>query len=545
MPSSASRWPLLLVLGLGVAAVVGFWYAATRPSGQEMPAPGGAYVEGVAGAPSRVNPLFASFNAVDADLVSLIFSGLVRLAADGHVVPDLAESWEISDDGTIYTFHLRRGLLWHDGEAFDASDVAFTLQAIQDPDFRGDPALAALFREVDISMPDRLTLVLTLPQSFAPFLTHATVGILPEHLLGSLDADALYDGGFNQQPVGTGPFRLLELSSYAAVLEGFPSYHLGQPHLERLELRFFREEGELLTALRSRQIDGALFRPGLSADDLFFLESQSYLCRYELHTTGYLVVYVNQEFEPFRDPLVRRALQHALDRGAVAQAALAGQGLPVDSPIPPGTWAYRDAPDAFRFDRAQAEALLDEAGWRRGGRGPRQKDGEALRFTLVTNDEPPRVAAAQEVARQWAELGVEVTLAASGSTELLQEILAPGEFEAALFGLETGADPDPYPLWHSTQRGEDGRNLAGFSHAEADRLMEEARLTTDAARRVFLYQRFQDIFVEELPVLLLYSPTYSYVVDRRFEGMNLGVLVTPASRFYDVHLWFTETRVVE
>jgi peptide/nickel transport system substrate-binding protein len=545
MPSSGSRWPLLLVLGLGVAAVLGFWYVATRPSGQEMPAPGGVYVEGVAGGPSRVNPLFASFNAVDVDLASLVFSGLVRLAADGHVVPDLAERWEVSDDGTTYTFELRQGLLWHDGEAFDASDVAFTLRATQDPEFRGDPALAALFRDVDISTPDHLTVVLTLPQPFAPFLAYATVGILPKHLLGGLDAEALYDSEFNQRPVGTGPFRLLELSSNGAVLEGFPSYHLGQPYLERLELRFFRDEGELLTALRSRQIDGALFRPGLSADDVFFLDSQSYLSRYELHTTGYLVIYLNQEVEPFRDPRVRRALQHALDRDAVAQVALAGQGLPVDSPIPPDTWAYRGAPDAFRFDRAQAEALLDGAGWRRGSRGLREKDGEALRFTLVTNDEPPRVAAAQEVARQWAELGIEVTVAASGSTELLQEILVPQEFEAVLFGLETGADPDPYPLWHSTQMGEDGRNLAGFSHAEADRLMEEARLTTDVAQRVLLYQRFQEIFVEELPVLLLYSPAYSYVVDIRFQGLNPGVLVAPASRFRDVHLWFTETRRVE
>ncbi len=542
MPSSSSRWPLLLVLGLGVAAVVGFWSVATRPSGQEMPAPGGVYLEGVAGAPSHVNPLFASFNAVDADLVSLVFSGLVRLAADGHVVPDLAESWEISDDGTTYTFHLRQGLLWHDGETFDASDVAFTVRAIQDPDFQGDPALATLFREVDVSTPDRLTVVLALPQPFAPFLTYATVGILPEHLLGSLDAEALYDSGFNQQPVGTGPFRLVELSSNAAVLESFPSYHLGQPYLEQLDLAFFRDEGELLTALRSHQINGALFRPGLSADDLFFLDSQSYLARYELHTTGYLVIYLNQGFEPFGDVRVRQALQHALDQSAVAQAAQAGQGLPVDSPIPPDIWAYRAESDAFRFDQAQAEALLDQAGWRIGSRGLREKDGEALRFTLVTNDEPPRVAAAQEVARQWAELGIEATLAATGSTELLQEMLVPGEFQAALFGLETGADPDPYPLWHSTQGGEDGRNLAGFSHVEADRLMEEARLTTDVSQRVFLYQRFQDIFVEEMPVLLLYSPIYSYVVDRQFQGLDPGVLVTPASRFHDVHLWFTETR---
>lgn len=542
MSPNPSRWPLLLALSAGIAAMVVFWYVATRPSGEQVPAPGGVYVEGIAGAPALINPLFAPLNAVDADLASLIFSGLVRLGPDGHIVPDLAESWEVNDDGTTYTFHLRRGLLWHDGEAFSSADVAFTVRAIQDPNFRGDPSLAELFRDAEVSTPDPLTIAITLPQPFAPFLAHATVGILPEHLLAGLDADQLEGADFNQHPIGTGPFRLTHISVQAAVLESYPSYHLGQPYLERLELRFLRDDGELLTALRAEQIDGALFGPGLSSDDLAFIESQDYLASYEMHTTAYLVIYLNQQFDPFQDPAVRRALQHALDRPAVAQAALAGQALPMDSPIPPGTWAYRATPDAHRFDLAQAETLLDEAGWRVGSGGIREKDGKPLRFTLATNDEPPRVAAAQEIARQWGDLGIQATVITGGATELLQDVLMPRKFEAALFGLEVGPDPDPYPLWHSTQASEKGRNLADFSHPEADRLMEEARLTTDVTERVFLYQSFQEIFAEEIPILLLYSPTYNYVVDRHIQGVEPGVLFSPASRFHNVHLWFTETR---
>jgi ABC-type transport system substrate-binding protein len=165
------RWPLLLTLVLGVGAVIA-WTALVReqPASEAEPKRGGVYVEGVAGVPSRINPIFATFNTVDADLSALVFSSLVRLGPKGGIEPDLAASWKVSPDGLTYVFQLRRGLYWHDGTPLDAEDVVFTIHLIQSSDFQGDPMLAELFREVEVSAPDPSTVQFRLSEPFAPFL---------------------------------------------------------------------------------------------------------------------------------------------------------------------------------------------------------------------------------------------------------------------------------------------------------------------------------------------------------------------------------------
>lgn len=535
------RWPVLLTLVGGVALLIALASLLSEPAGEARPVRGGSYVEGVAGAPSRINPLFAAFNEVDQDLTSLIFSGLMRLGPKGNVQPDLAERWILSPDGLIYSFQLRRGLSWHDGEALDANDVLFTIRAIQDPDFRGDPVLAELFRDVQLEAPDAYTVVMTLPQPFAPFLAYTTLGILPEHLLGELDAAGLYATRFNQRPIGSGPFRLVDLRTDRATLKSNDDYHLGAPLLETVELLFYHDDAALMTALRAEEVDGALLRPGLNPEDLAFIDSESRWDRRSLHTTTYSLVYLNPRVPAFEDVEVRRALQHGLDREALITAVLAGQALPVDSPIMRDLWAYVSDPDAYAFDLVRAEALLDDAGWLRTKEG-REREGVPLQFTLATSDDPTQSRVAQEIARQWGELGIQVDVQASGVSQFTEEVLLPRQFDAALRTISPpGPDPDPYPFWHSTQALDKGLNLANFSNRDADRLLENARLTPSVGERAEEYRAFQEIFAQELPAILLSTPTYQYVVRSDVQGMSPGLLFDLSSRFYDVHRWSLES----
>ena len=540
------RWPLLLTLIVGAMGLIAIAYIAegSEPAGEERPARGGSYIEGVAGAPDRINPLFAPSNEVDRDLSSLIFSGLVRLGPKGDVQPDLAEKWTISPDGLTYIFQLRPGLLWHDGEPLDSGDVVFTIRAIQDPGFRGDQDLADLFKDVELEAPDALTVTMTRPQPFAPFLAFATFGILPEHLLGGLGPNRLYRAPFNQQPIGSGPFRLADISSSEAVLEAFESYHLGQPLLERLELRFYRDDGALITALRNDEVEGALLRPGLSPDDLAFFDGDARWTRRSLHTPSYSLVYLNPEIPAFESGRVRRAFQHALDREALIDELLAGQALPVDSPIIRDLWAYVSNASAYAFDPQRADALLNAAGWVLTD-GMREKDGEPLQFTLASSDDPVQSRVAREIARQWGLLGIQVEVQISGVSEFTEEILLPRNFDAALRTISPpGPDPDPYPFWHSTQTVGDGLNLASFSHFEADRLLETARLEPSLAERAENYRAFQEIFARELPAVLLYTATYQYVVHADVRDVSPGLLFTPSARFHDVHRWSVETETM-
>ncbi len=535
------RWPLLLALVTGVGALATVAYAASHRSGQAVPIQGGSYIEGVAGAPATVNPLFASFNRTDADLSSLIFAGLVRLGANGSVQPDLAELPKITPDGRTYIFELKAGLFWQDGEPLTTDDVAFTIQLMQDSNFQGDPVLKDLFHNVRVQVQDQRAVLVTLPQPFSPFLARGvTFGILPKHLLGGVPPADIGSSPFDQHPIGSGPFRLVTLSSEQAVLEPFDGYYQGRPRLDSLTLRFYRDDAALLNALRHNDIDGALFGPGLAREDVNFIDKNSEWVRRSLHGTAFSVLYLNQQLAPaFADSSVRQALQHALDRDALIANVLAGEALPLDSPIVRDLWAYVGSPEAYAFDEKQAASLLDFDGWKLVG-DVRMKNSQPLRFALVTSDDPVQERVGREIASQWGKLGVRVDVQPRPASQFVEGVLLPRQFQAALVVVDSGPDPDPYPLWHSTQTTGNGRNLAGFSDAKADQLMENGRQSVSTADRAADYRQFQEIFSREVPAVLLDTPTYQYVVRSNVQGLSPALLSTLSARFSDVYKWYAK-----
>jgi peptide/nickel transport system substrate-binding protein len=237
------RWLFPLVLVSGIAAFGAFWYASASDSEGTQAAFGGTYVEGVTGAPARVNPLFAGQNEADESLVALIFSGLTRLDDRGQPFPDLAQSWEVSPDGLSYTFRLRSGIVWQDGHAFDAEDVIFTYGLLKSPALRSPPPLSRVLADATVTRLDAATLRIDVQQPYAPLLAYLSFGILPRHVLGQTPVQDLFDASFNLRPLGTGPFKLEVLDQDRAVLAPNPAYHLGQPYIQRFEMRFFRDDG--------------------------------------------------------------------------------------------------------------------------------------------------------------------------------------------------------------------------------------------------------------------------------------------------------------
>jgi peptide/nickel transport system substrate-binding protein len=541
MERGPGRWPFLLVLVAGVAGITAFWYAASGGELGDEPAFGGVYVEGVAGAPSRINPFYAPLNAVDQGLAALVFSGLTKLDAKGRPIPDLAESWEVSGNGRVYTFRLRPGVTWQDGAPFTANDVVFTYDLLRRPAARGPAALAALIQDMTVRRLDNLTVAFELPQAFGPLPSYLDLGILPSHLLGGTPAEALFDSPFNQSPVGTGPYVLEELSAERAVLSAYPGYHHGQPYISRFEMRFFRDDGALLSALRERRLDGALLGAGIGDREVADLESRAHLRVTRLSSEDVTLVYLNLRLPLFQDRKVRQALLYAIDRDAILES-LPGQAARADSPLPPGTWAYQAAFERYRHDPALAGLLLDEAGWRRSATGVRIKDGRELAFTLATNSDPVRLAVATELARLWGEAGFKVTVEAGGVTALVRDLLEPRAFEAALFAYQLDSDPDPYPVWHSSQATSRGRNLATFQDEKADRLLEDARLTASISRRRDLYAEFQAYFAQEAPFIPLYSESPLYVQRASVRGVDVGFLDDAGSRFWQVQQWHVKTR---
>ncbi len=530
------------ILIVGVVLLVAVWRTADRGSGGGAPAFGGVYVEGVIGTPARINPLFTAQNETDATLSSLIFAGLTRLDDKGQPFPDLADNWSLSQDGRTYTFVLRQGLIWQDGQPLTADDVIFTYGLLKDPNLRIPPAQARALDDATFAKVDASTVTVTLPKPSAALPAYLTLGLLPMHLLSNVPSGGLYDVSFNQQPVGAGPYKLEHLTPDRATLVANPSHPLSQPFVQRLELRFFRDEGSLLTAIKTRQVNGGLLRSTLSDSDQAYLDSRNDLRQTQLATGETAFLYFNLTDSLFKDQRVRQALLDALDRDALIKSVLAGQAVKADSPLPVDSWAYIPSLNRYHFDPAMAGSLLDAAGWHSVDNGPRQRNGQPLSFTLVTNTDSMRVAVAQAVAKAWQAVGAGVTVEAGGTTNLVRDLLEPRRYQVALFSQVADADPDPYYAWDSSEATGTGANISSLADGSIDKLLEDARGNKTPSQRKDLYGQFQELFAQQAPAIPLYASAGVYIQPAALQGVRLGLSTTPGDRFWQVEEWHLKTR---
>lgn len=506
---------------------------------------GGTYVEGVAGQPNIVNPLYSQFNAVDRDLAALVFNGLTYVDETGRIQPDLARAWEISPSGLVYTFTLRSDAQWSDGAPVTSDDVLYTLRTLQSPDYSGPASLSTLWRTVAITALNESSIRFQLSEPFAPFLEATTIGLLPSHILQDVPPGELARADFNRKPVGTGPFTLDELNSEHALLRVNPRFFGVRPYLDTIVFRFYPDQESVMTGYQREQIEG------MAQIDLPYLarvRQNKNLVTYSARISGLNLVFLNLSRPPFQAREVRQALLYGANRATLVDELLQGQGIVANSPISPYSWAYDGTTRPYAFEPAQASALLTAAGWITDAGGIRIKNGAPLSFTLTTNDDPLRVSLANELADQWRALGARVNVRTVPAATLVQDVLRPRQFDAVLFGFaQLPADPDPYALWDSSQtpdRTGAGQNYGGWENDEVDDLLQTARRATDQAQRVQLYQRFQQIFADDVPALLLYYPVYTYVVDARVRGIQIGPMLTPSDRFRHVDQWFIKTRRV-
>ena len=495
------------------------------------------------GRPIRINPLATPSNQAEAGIVALVFSGLMRLRADGSPEPDLAERWEVTPDQLTYTFHLRPNVTWHDGAAFDSADVAYTIARIQSEAFTGDPSLQAQWEGVQVFVDDATTVLIRLPEPAADFLVRATVGLLPQHLASQMEAgDGFNARPFEREPVGTGPYRLATLSQDRATLHRSTSYFRGTPPISTLELRFAESEAEQLEWLQAGDVDAALLAETVSAGAIAALtEDHHELAAVRLSTDDQTVLYLNNQ-RPALDARTRAALSASIDPTLVVTAGGTTQ-QPGAGVIPPDSWlapapeddkddadTKPNASDALTADDLWAAAL-----WERGPDGRLRRGGVPLTLELITNGEPARIALADAIAAQLTEAGVTVEVITAPAQRVVADYLRTGNYDLALFGWETPADPDPYPAWHTSQMGIG--NVAAFSDPEADALLEAARTTSDVGERRELYALFQARFEELGASLVISYPTMTYVHPASLAGFEPMLLVTPGHRFQDVDRW--------
>jgi len=538
------RWQVLLALAGVLILTTLLSFSALNMPTVLVPTEGGTFREGVAGAPRYINPLRCDVTEIDADLCELLFRGLTRTDKNGRAVADLAESWTVSSDGLNYDFVLREGQYWDDGNPVTVDDVLFTVGILQDPDVYSLPSLSSLWQAVQVTRVDDRTVRFTLREPFAPFLDYTNIGLLPRHLFVNTPPVQVATT-MNPTPVGNGPMKVLELASDHITLIPNP-FHTGKaPWLEALELRFFPDQPSLFPAYLAGEIDGIR---NILPDVLDEAETTSGLKLFSSAQPSYINITLNlnnANVPFFQDTAVRQALMYGMDRARIVQEVGGGQGILANSTILPESWAYNPNLRQYPYQPETARQLLDAAGWTDSdGDGIRDKDGRPLQFVLHTSDDPLRMAFIERIAADWEMIGVRAIPTSVTFPTLVNDLLAPRTFEAVLIGWETPGDPDPYPLWHSTQTVGGGQNYSGWSNERADRIMEQVRKEQSEDARRQLYWEFQELFAEETPALLLYHPIYTYGVSDQVENVQIGALNSPSQRFDSFSDWYMVTKRV-
>lgn len=483
------------------------------------------------GEPLNLIPILAQDSASH-DVAGFVYSGLVTTDKDVHITGDLAERWEISEDNTTITFHLRRDVKWHDGEPFTAKDVIFTYRFLLDNN-TPTPYDADFRKIAGIAAPDDYTVVVRYQEPFAPALASWGMYIMPEHLL---DGVLPTKSPLQRKPVGTGPYVFENwTANQHLTLRANPDYYKGMPYIEKIRFRYFQDQAAAFLELLKGTVD---IMPLTAAQFAKQTDTDRFKAQYNTYrylNNAYAYVGYNLTRKPFDDKRVRQALSYATPQQQIIDTVLHGMGIAATGPYKPGTIWHNPNVRTYPYDLDKARALLEEAGFTKNSRGMLQKDGKVFRIELVTNQNTTRGQIAEILQNSWQQLGIEVTIRMLEWGTFITDTINNRNFDATILAWNIVIDPDAANVWHSKSCEEKSTlNFICFQNGEVDSLLDNATQTFDPPARKKYYDRFQEILAEEQPYTFLYVPDELYAVSNRISGVEAA-----ASGIFHNHIdWY-------
>lgn len=575
---------LLLVCGkilLDKTGLFGFGENAVRE---------GIYTEGFQSNIMRINPVYADLNEPDKDVSRLVFTGITKYdPLTKKIVADMADV-TISEDRLTYTFILKDGIMWHDGTPVSSNDVYFTFHdVIQSPDFQ-NPVLKANFEGVVINRIDEKTVsfVLTSPNSF--FITNTTVGLLPYHILKTITVTDLFNYQFNQNPIGTGPYKINKPLSTASngstqvILERFDQFYGNIPSI--LKFRFFgyASKNDLVSNLNS--LNGA---PKLTDEAIGAVEKNSRFSMYGYSLPQYNAVFFNMNNPILKSLKVRQAMQKAIFKDTFLEQL--PNTIRVETPV----LSLNQEDYKYTASMDDSKKLLEDAGFNQFYKDtdiiqPESADsaavapsetvaeptaenvqsestdntdtatsgetntdnspefrknagGTKLEFRLITRLYPEGSYKYNETQKvidylkqNWEKAGIKLIIELYDASTLQQKIQTR-DYDILLFGQSLGYNLDLYGYYHSTQTTETGLNLSNYKSFKVDMLIEAIRTTFNDDEKNKKLEELAKVIQEDIPAIFLYRPVYFYASDNKAQGINLEGMAFPSDRFCHIDAW--------
>lgn len=495
----------------------------------QTPVHGGTFIEASIGDATYLNPLFSSDSA-SGDINGQLYNGLVKYDKNLKLIGELAESWDVTDDGKTITFKLRKNVTWHDGKPFTSADVLFTYQMLVASTTR-TPFSSDYLLVKTAEAPDPFTFRVTYGEPFAPALESWGMGMIPKHIFETGDIN---NHPANRNPIGTGPYVFKEWKTdEKIVLEANPDYFEGRPHMDRFVYRIIPDLSVQFLELRQGTLSIMSPTPDqYNGYEEFFWAYNKF--RYPAFQ--YTYIGFNLKNPLFQDKRVRQAIAHAIPKKEIIDGVYQGLAVPSTGPFPPTSWAYdKDVPDR-EFNPALATSLLKEAGWEdTDGDGWLDQNGKPFQFTLMTNQgNKVRESIAQIAQNSLKKIGIDMNIRIMEWSVFIHKYIDQREFEATLLGWNLSRDPDAFSIWHSSQRGEKQYNFVSYSNPEVDKLLILGRKTFGVNKRKPIYHKIHKILAEDVPYVFLVTPESLPVVHKKI----LGVEKAPAGIGWNFIHWF-------
>jgi peptide/nickel transport system substrate-binding protein len=529
---------------ISLISIVGCKAKISDVSGNDLksisggPVYGDALIEGTIGEPSILIPMLASDSASH-NVSGLIFNGLVKYDTDLSVIGDLAESWDISMNGLVITFHLRKDVKWADGVEFTADDVMFGYKTIIDE--KTPTAYKEDFLQVKkAEVLDKYTFRVTYEKPFAPALTTwGSLIILPKHLLKDSD---ITKTEFARNPIGLGPYKLSKwVPDQELILESYKDYFEGRPYIDRYIYKRIPDPATMFLVLRTGEIDMMGLTPlqyTKQTENEFFRKNFN---KYRYPAFQYTHMAFNLKHPFFKDKRVRQAIACAIDKNELVDVVLFGLGSPATGPYVPNTWPYNSEVKKYDYNPEKARQLLKEAGWEDTDKdGLLDKDGRPFKFTVFTNTgNKLRENTATIIQWRLAKIGIKMEIRKLEWSTFINQFIDKRRFEAVILGWSIGLDPDQYDIWHSSKTREKELNFISYNNPEVDELLEKGRRSFDINDRKKAYFRIQEILAEEVPYIFLYVPDATIIVSARFRGIKQS----PIGISYNLPKWYVPKKL--
>lgn len=534
--------PLALLMAVVMVTLTGCGGSGSDESGSSI-------IIGQSSEVANLNPMIQP-RTPDSNVQCLIFDYLVIPDENLNYVGDLAESWDISDDGTVYTFHLQEGVKWHDGEDFNADDVVFTLTALASPEYTGgnegrvmsivgaSEYQAGTADSVEgIKKIDDYTVEITLASPNAAFLSNMYVAMLPEHILGEESPADWGNDDFNRAPIGTGKYKFVEWEAGQYIsLERNDEYFGTMPSIENVVVQFGADT-TLVAALLNGEIDVLYNLPATEIENVEAVDGVG-VYNYEMMSVYYIGL--NQLDPDLSDLRVRQALAYALDKQTIVDTVYGETATVANDIFPDNHWSHNPDVTVYEYNPEKAMALLEEAGYTmNASTGYYEKDGETLHLTydMSTSTDGRQVAAL--IQQYWKAIGVEMEVIEQDFATLAYSKLLPNNateettaesFQCYTLGFGVEADPEEYNAYLSTSTGAGSWNFIHYSNPQVDELFQQQLLETDPDARADCFHQIAQIISDDVPWIPLYNKATSTGLSDRvqnftadFRGINFQI----------------------